>query len=287
MSLVQVLVCGSRTFALDFDDKQISVSKIKQIIAEKEGIPVDQQWLSCNSKYLSDRQLFSASEARLLPPLHLSLRIVGGKGGFGSLLRGGNSKVGQKKTTNFDACRDLSGRRLRHQNNEKKLAEWYAEEKERELEKIAEEHIKKLETEKKEHVFDVISFDEELETNDNNITSSVKAGMSVATKVTKVETEKKKTEKVKQKTSKFDSLFSLKRKRVEQEEDSSSSSEDDSDHEEKKTKKDKGKNKEKDKGKSKKQKTEAKEEPDSKTTRVTTTTKIKKTLPPPPEWIAC
>lgn len=75
--------------------------------------------------------------------IHLVLSLLGGKGGFGSLLRGAATKAGQKKTNNFDACRDMSGRRLRHVNAEKKLEEWKAEEEERKLEKIAEEFLKK------------------------------------------------------------------------------------------------------------------------------------------------
>ncbi len=45
-------------------------------------------------------------------------------------------------TDNFDACRDLSGRRLRHVNAEQKLAEWAAQAKERELEKVGLKHIR-------------------------------------------------------------------------------------------------------------------------------------------------
>ncbi|KAK1290583.1 hypothetical protein QJS10_CPB18g00962 [Acorus calamus] len=82
------------------------------------------------------------------PTLHLLLlllylRLPGGKGGFGSLLRGVATKVGQKKTNNFDACRDMSGRRLRHLNAEKRLKEWRAEAEEQKLERIAEAFLKK------------------------------------------------------------------------------------------------------------------------------------------------
>ncbi|RKP35246.1 telomere stability and silencing-domain-containing protein, partial [Dimargaris cristalligena] len=38
--------------------------------------------------------------------------LRGGKGGFGSMLRAQGGKMATHKTTNFDACRDLSGRRL-------------------------------------------------------------------------------------------------------------------------------------------------------------------------------
>ena len=45
-------------------------------------------------------------------------RLVGGKGGFGSMLRAIGARI--EKTTNHEACRDLNGRRMRDVNNEKK-----------------------------------------------------------------------------------------------------------------------------------------------------------------------
>ena len=50
----------------------------------------------------------------------------GGKGGLGTLLKGAGRKMG-KGTTNFGACRDLSGRRLRHVNDEIALKEYHKE----------------------------------------------------------------------------------------------------------------------------------------------------------------
>lgn len=50
--------------------------------------------------------------------------ILGGKGGFGTLLRQQSKKSGAKTTTDFGACRDLNGRRLRHVNDEIKLRLW-------------------------------------------------------------------------------------------------------------------------------------------------------------------
>ncbi len=46
------------------------------------------------------------------------------QGGFGSLLRGAGK--GGRITENNDACRDLSGRRLRVTNAETKMQEWQA-----------------------------------------------------------------------------------------------------------------------------------------------------------------
>ena len=44
-------------------------------------------------------------------------RLPGGKGGFGSMLRAIGARI--EKTTNHEACRDLSGRRMRDVNHEK------------------------------------------------------------------------------------------------------------------------------------------------------------------------
>uniref|UniRef100_A0A182NM24 Sde2_N_Ubi domain-containing protein n=1 Tax=Anopheles dirus TaxID=7168 RepID=A0A182NM24_9DIPT len=52
-------------------------------------------------------------------PLRICERLPGGKGGFGSMLRAIGAQI--EKTTNREACRDLSGRRLRDINEEKRL----------------------------------------------------------------------------------------------------------------------------------------------------------------------
>ncbi|TNN25026.1 Protein SDE2 [Liparis tanakae] len=64
---------------------------------------------------------------------HLEPRLCGGKGGFGSMLRALGAQI--EKTTNREACRDLSGRRLRDVNHEKEMAEWLKNQTEREAEK--------------------------------------------------------------------------------------------------------------------------------------------------------
>lgn len=53
--------------------------------------------------------------------VRIAFRLLGGKGGFGSLLR---SQKGGKKTTNFDAMRDLNGRRVRHVKAVERIKEW-------------------------------------------------------------------------------------------------------------------------------------------------------------------
>lgn len=168
---------------LNFDSPSISVSILKSRIEALTSVPSHLQLLRfSNSRILHDRQTLKFAESRETTEIpetlvlntnglprnqlfcsgstgfqsrsdrevgkfpvvvHLSLRLRGGKGGFGSLLRGAATKAGQKKTNNFDACRDMSGRRLRHVNAEKKLEEWRAAADERKLERMAEEYIKK------------------------------------------------------------------------------------------------------------------------------------------------
>lgn len=69
-------------------------------------------------------------------------RILGGKGGFGSMLRAIGAQI--EKTTNREACRDLSGRRLRDINEEKRLKAWIEKQVKRK-EEMAELKRKKLE----------------------------------------------------------------------------------------------------------------------------------------------
>jgi len=70
----------------------------------------------------------SSSLSLLSHPLHITATLfnplLGGKGGFGALLKAAAGKAGAKKTTDFGACRDLNGRRLRHVNDQVKLTRW-------------------------------------------------------------------------------------------------------------------------------------------------------------------
>uniref|UniRef100_A0A182R6E0 Sde2_N_Ubi domain-containing protein n=1 Tax=Anopheles funestus TaxID=62324 RepID=A0A182R6E0_ANOFN len=67
------------------------------------------------------RRVASPDSDSILPdvPLRVWERLAGGKGGFGSMLRAIGAQI--EKTTNREACRDLSGRRLRDINEEKRL----------------------------------------------------------------------------------------------------------------------------------------------------------------------
>ena len=107
-----------------------------------KGVPACEQLLTSNGIVLPDKQSLAACGLQQDSTVHLLLRLCGGKGGFGALLRG-QGRDG-KITDNFDAMRDLSGRRIRHVEAEKKLQEWQQDAKERELEQIALKHMKEM-----------------------------------------------------------------------------------------------------------------------------------------------
>nr|KYP71932.1 UPF0667 protein C1orf55 isogeny [Cajanus cajan] len=135
-----------KTLTLLFPSPILYANSIKDRLFELTGIPAQHQRLVTGFRHLNDEKSAiqcSPEDGNMFPSVRLLLRLKGGKGGFGSLLRGAATKAGQKKTNNFDACRDMSGRRLRHVNAEKRLEEWKAGEEERKLEKVAEEFLKK------------------------------------------------------------------------------------------------------------------------------------------------
>ncbi|OIW17221.1 hypothetical protein TanjilG_02510 [Lupinus angustifolius] len=139
---------NGKTLTLKFQSPKISPNSIKHRLFHLTGIPPHHQRLLTGTRHFSDAEtttttLSCSHNSNTFPTVHLLLRLNGGKGGFGSLLRGAATKAGQKKTNNFDACRDMSGRRLRHVNAEKRLQEWRETEEERKLEKVAEEFLKK------------------------------------------------------------------------------------------------------------------------------------------------
>lgn len=77
-----------------------------------QGLFADDIYLEQNGRKLMPNDIVSGvAQCRL--------RVHGGKGGFGSMLRAIGAQI--EKTTNREACRDLSGRRLRDINEEKRL----------------------------------------------------------------------------------------------------------------------------------------------------------------------
>lgn len=183
----QILVRNleGNTVCLPHDGYLLCGADLKVKLAGVSHVPAHCQRLVSGTIDIHDDTVLIAAEHGTFPSCTLLLRLLGGKGGFGSLLRGATSKAGQKKTSNFDACRDMSGRRLRHVNAEKQLKEWTAGQQERELEKAGEEFIKKLAKEKKESesiMADVTRIREENAQAIERVSAAVESGLKEARK---------------------------------------------------------------------------------------------------------
>lgn len=89
-----------------------TVKGLRALVSDREGVPEDLIRLTSAGRDLGDMTLVTELNA----PIRVLLRLLGGKGGFGAMLRTAGARG--VKTTNFDACRDLNGRRLRHVNSE-------------------------------------------------------------------------------------------------------------------------------------------------------------------------
>lgn len=68
---------------------------------------------SSSSISSGDEEEEAEEEEETLVFVRATLPLLGGKGGFGSMLRAQGGKMASQKTTNFESCRDLSGRRLK------------------------------------------------------------------------------------------------------------------------------------------------------------------------------
>eukprot|EP00794_Sanderia_malayensis_P019846 gene19847-21788_t len=124
----QILFVWGKT-CFSFDKCNVDTDSLRKSASRLLGIDEESLYLTYNGKCLDeDSQLKDE-----LSIVQCNCRLAGGKGGFGSMLRAMGAQI--EKTTNREACRDLSGRRMRDVNNEKKIGEWLEKEKKNEEEK--------------------------------------------------------------------------------------------------------------------------------------------------------
>jgi len=106
--------------------KILSSLKLKDIWDE-----VTESGISQKAVYLTHNgRILGTNYEQVIPngsTVRVKVRLLGGKGGFGSMLRAIGAQI--EKTTNREACRDLSGRRLRDINEEKRLKAWLEKQK--------------------------------------------------------------------------------------------------------------------------------------------------------------
>ncbi|KAM5126420.1 splicing regulator SDE2-like [Mantella aurantiaca] len=82
------------------------------LVSSGPGISGCDFYVTCNGRRVGGDEALQDGLTYSVEP-----RLRGGKGGFGSMLRALGAQI--EKTTNREACRDLSGRRLRDVNHEK------------------------------------------------------------------------------------------------------------------------------------------------------------------------
>lgn len=99
-----------------------TVAALKLRLHEVTSVPLDAQRITTlgGRHVTDDALLFDPAQPDGPVTFCLSLRVFGGKGGFGSMLRAQGGRMASQKTTNYEVCRDLSGRRLKTVNEAKK-----------------------------------------------------------------------------------------------------------------------------------------------------------------------
>lgn len=98
-------------------NSEVSLASIRQYVSVQTGMLQSDFYLLLNGKILTENIVQNDI-------IYIVPRILGGKGGFGSMLRAIGAQI--EKTTNREACRDLSGRRLRDINEEKRVKDFLA-----------------------------------------------------------------------------------------------------------------------------------------------------------------
>ena len=168
----EVRTLSGKTAFIDGDGIP-DVAALRDRIASLEGVPADALRLTSNAQELhAGKQLPHGTSVTVL------LRLLGGKGGFGAMLRTAGARG--VKTTNFDACRDLNGRRLRHVNAEQRLREWDQQAEERKLKKQQEDAKHAKPTGPQIARFDDEEYDEMLEGARSRVNDALAAGMRVS-----------------------------------------------------------------------------------------------------------
>lgn len=113
---------GLAPVCLTFDgEHQYTVRDLKARLSERlPPLDFDSQRITTfgGLPLLDDHVLFSDQSGPAM--FNLLFRLRGGKGGFGSMLRAQGGRMNAQKTTNFEACRDLQGRRIRAVNEAKR-----------------------------------------------------------------------------------------------------------------------------------------------------------------------
>lgn len=138
--MVNVVVSGvpvganTRCLQAECADR-LSVSSLVGMLAADTQLPSSSLMLLHGGRVVGHDHFVPTQDAStIFFEMRLCGAVRGGKGGFGANLRGANAS---KKTTDFGACRDLSGRRLRDVDRERAAAERAAAERAAAAQRVA------------------------------------------------------------------------------------------------------------------------------------------------------
>ncbi|KAF9130117.1 hypothetical protein BGW39_003477 [Mortierella sp. 14UC] len=202
-----VSIFGSNSVAITFpQDSTPRLFDLKQQLCDLYQIPIDEQRiqtagglpLGCPPSLEQDQEQYShedqvllfedAEQKQGLKYFTLSMRMAGGKGGFGSMLRAQGGRMNSQKTTNTEACRDLSGRRIKTVNEAKKMAEYVRGEPERkkarkdELKRKIEEKLELADRPMRKHRFEDAKFFDQAEEQVEEVKNAVAAAIKESLK---------------------------------------------------------------------------------------------------------
>jgi hypothetical protein len=106
----------NKIIKLNIDESIITYSNIKQYFKQMLNISFDFKIYKNSIPLINNPNhiIYNSHDVFSISPV-----LLGGKGGFGSLLKG--QQAVKKKTKNNDACRNLEGKRLRHINQEHQI----------------------------------------------------------------------------------------------------------------------------------------------------------------------
>ncbi|XP_046435064.1 replication stress response regulator SDE2 [Neodiprion fabricii] len=167
---ITVGILGKTIFSIE---EGVTAEEVGQRVARLTGFGVDDFYILQNGRLARGTELCENAKAEIIP------RLPGGKGGFGSMLRAIGAQI--EKTTNREACRDLSGRRLRDINEEKRMKSWIDKQASRE-EEAAERKKRKLERlcAQPKHEFKDKNYENERSTLTEKVGDAVEEGFKMA-----------------------------------------------------------------------------------------------------------
>jgi hypothetical protein len=97
---VQLLICDWTGKTKLFESSALSSEELQEEISEMWEVPFDELMLSSPSNQLQNMLLgLNEFAPKCFSTIHLQIRCLGGKGGFGAMLRGQQSRPGMKKVT--------------------------------------------------------------------------------------------------------------------------------------------------------------------------------------------